>query len=77
MARAEVALSADILDYYATHAEAFLNPRAIHESPGAVCPGERLYRSPVGPLLVGVDDHRFSDRRVVRVLLQWQCEPLQ
>ena len=34
-AQAEVALSADILDYYATHAEAFLNPRAIHESPGA------------------------------------------
>jgi len=35
-ARAEVALSADILDYYATHAEAFLNPRAIHGSPGVV-----------------------------------------
>lgn len=34
-ARAEVALSADILDYYATHAGAFLNSRAIHESPGA------------------------------------------
>ena len=52
-ARAEVALSADILDYYATHAEAFLNPRAIHESPGAV-----LETRPLG-IILGIEPWNF------------------
>jgi succinate-semialdehyde dehydrogenase/glutarate-semialdehyde dehydrogenase len=34
-ARAEVALSADILDYYAQEAENYLEPRVLSESPGA------------------------------------------
>ena len=52
-ARAEVALSADILDYYATHAEAFLNTRAIHESPGAV-----LETRPLG-IILGIEPWNF------------------
>jgi succinate-semialdehyde dehydrogenase/glutarate-semialdehyde dehydrogenase len=34
-ARGEVGLSADILDYYADRAEAYLKPRPIPEAPGA------------------------------------------
>jgi succinate-semialdehyde dehydrogenase/glutarate-semialdehyde dehydrogenase len=60
-ARAEVALSADILDYYATHAEAFLNPRAIHESPGAV-----LETRPLG-IILGIEPWNFPYYQIARV----------
>ena len=60
-ARAEVALSADILDYYATHAEAFLNPRAIHESPGAF-----LETRPLG-IILGIEPWNFPYYQIARV----------
>ncbi len=60
-ARAEVALSADILDYYATHAEAFLNSRAIHESPGAF-----LETRPLG-IILGIEPWNFPYYQIARV----------
>jgi succinate-semialdehyde dehydrogenase/glutarate-semialdehyde dehydrogenase len=60
-ARAEVALSADILDYYASHAEAFLNPRAIHESPGAF-----LETRPLG-IILGIEPWNFPYYQIARV----------
>jgi succinate-semialdehyde dehydrogenase/glutarate-semialdehyde dehydrogenase len=42
-ARAEVALSADILDYYAKKAEHYLEPRLLSEPPGA-----ELHIGPIG-----------------------------
>jgi succinate-semialdehyde dehydrogenase/glutarate-semialdehyde dehydrogenase len=60
-ARAEVALSADILDYYATHAGALLNPRAIHEPPGAV-----LETRPLGIILC-IEPWNFPYYQIARI----------
>jgi len=60
-ARAEVALSADILDYYAEKAEHYLEPRLISESPGA-----ELHIEPIGVLL-GIEPWNFPYYQVARV----------
>lgn len=60
-ARAEVALSADILDYYAKKAENYLEPRALSESPGA-----ELHIEPIGVLL-GIEPWNFPYYQIARV----------
>jgi len=60
-ARAEVSLAASILDYYATHAEAFLKPQIIHESPGAF-----LETRPLG-IILGIEPWNFPYYQVARV----------
>jgi succinate-semialdehyde dehydrogenase/glutarate-semialdehyde dehydrogenase len=60
-ARAEVALSADILDYYAGKAEHYLQPRLLPESPGA-----ELHIEPLGVLL-GIEPWNFPYYQVARV----------
>jgi succinate-semialdehyde dehydrogenase/glutarate-semialdehyde dehydrogenase len=60
-ARAEVALSADILDYYATKAEHYLEPRLLSESPGA-----ELHIEPLGVLL-GIEPWNFPYYQIARV----------
>lgn len=61
-ARAEVGLSAAILDYYAINAEKFLKPRAIPESPGAV-----LHIEPIGVLLA-IEPWNFPYYQIARVV---------
>lgn len=58
---AEVGLSAAILDYYADHAEEFLAPRELPESPGAYVETE-----PIGAILA-VEPWNFPYYQVVRV----------
>jgi succinate-semialdehyde dehydrogenase / glutarate-semialdehyde dehydrogenase len=60
-ARAEVGLSADILDYYARRAEQFLAPRALLESPGAV-----VENRPIGVIL-GIEPWNFPYYQIARV----------
>lgn len=60
-ARAEVALSADILDYYAQKAENHLKPRILSESPGA-----ELHIEPLGVLL-GIEPWNFPYYQIARV----------
>ena len=60
-ARAEVALSADILDYYAKKAESYLQPRLLSESPGA-----ELHIEPIGVLL-GIEPWNFPYYQIARV----------
>jgi succinate-semialdehyde dehydrogenase/glutarate-semialdehyde dehydrogenase len=60
-ARAEVALSADILDYYAKKAENYLEPRVLCESPGA-----ELHIEPIGVLL-GIEPWNFPYYQIARV----------
>lgn len=60
-ARAEVALSADILDYYAKKAENYLEPRVLSESPGA-----ELHIEPIGVLL-GIEPWNFPYYQIARV----------
>ncbi len=60
-ARAEVALAADILDYYAKKAENYLKPRLLPESPGA-----ELHIEPVGVLL-GIEPWNFPYYQIARV----------
>lgn len=60
-ARAEVALSADILDYYAQEAENYLKPRVLTESPGA-----ELHIEPIGVLL-GIQPWNFPYYQIARV----------
>jgi succinate-semialdehyde dehydrogenase/glutarate-semialdehyde dehydrogenase len=60
-ARAEVALSADILDYYAGKAEHYLQPRLLPESPGA-----ELHIEPLGVLL-GIEPWNFPYYQVARL----------
>lgn len=60
-ARAEVGLSADILDYYAKNAQAFLRPRPLPESPGA-----ELHIEPIGVLL-GITPWNFPYYQIARV----------
>jgi succinate-semialdehyde dehydrogenase/glutarate-semialdehyde dehydrogenase len=58
---AEVGLSAAILDYYADHAESFLAPRELPESPGAVIETE-----PIGVIL-GIEPWNFPYYQLARV----------
>jgi len=60
-ARAEVGLSADILDYYAKRAEQFLAPKPIPESPGAV-----VETRPIGVIL-GIEPWNFPYYQIARV----------
>jgi succinate-semialdehyde dehydrogenase/glutarate-semialdehyde dehydrogenase len=60
-ARGEVALSADILDYYAGHGENYLKPRAIPDAPGNVV--ETL---PLG-IILGVEPWNFPYYQLARV----------
>jgi succinate-semialdehyde dehydrogenase/glutarate-semialdehyde dehydrogenase len=60
-ARAEVALSADILDYYAKKAQSYLEPRVLSESPGA-----ELHVEPIGVLL-GIEPWNFPYYQIARV----------
>ena len=58
---AEVSLSAAILDYYADHAESFLAPEELPESPGAVIETE-----PIGVIL-GIEPWNFPFYQLARV----------
>jgi succinate-semialdehyde dehydrogenase / glutarate-semialdehyde dehydrogenase len=58
---AEVGLSAAILDYYADHAESFLAPQELPESPGAVIETE-----PIGVIL-GIEPWNFPYYQLARV----------
>jgi succinate-semialdehyde dehydrogenase / glutarate-semialdehyde dehydrogenase len=58
---AEVGLSAAILDYYADHAEKFLAPQELPESPGAVIETE-----PIGVIL-GIEPWNFPYYQLARV----------
>lgn len=59
--RAEVSLSADILDYYAKKAENYLKPRVLTESHGA-----ELHLEPLGVLL-GIEPWNFPYYQIARV----------
>ena len=60
-ARGEVELSADILDYYATHAEAFLAPQPLAPSHGSA----HIQSSPLG-VLFGVQPWNFPYYQLAR-----------
>jgi succinate-semialdehyde dehydrogenase/glutarate-semialdehyde dehydrogenase len=60
-ARAEVGLSAAILDYYAQNAEKYLAPKLLPESPGA-----ELHTHPVGVLLA-IEPWNFPYYQIARV----------
>lgn len=60
-ARAEVALSADILDYYATRADTYLNPQPIAGVDGAV-----VEIHPTG-IILGVEPWNFPYYQLARV----------
>jgi succinate-semialdehyde dehydrogenase / glutarate-semialdehyde dehydrogenase len=59
--RGEVALSADIIEYYATHAEAFLAPETLHPSSGEAV----IESSPFG-VLFGVQPWNFPYYQLAR-----------
>ena len=59
--RGEVALSADILDYYAEHAEAFLAPQELDPSVGEA----RIENCPLG-VLFGVEPWNFPYYQLAR-----------
>jgi succinate-semialdehyde dehydrogenase / glutarate-semialdehyde dehydrogenase len=58
----EVTLAADILDYYAARAEAYLQPKAIAEKPGT-----KIHTLPIGVLL-GVEPWNFPYYQLARVV---------
>ena len=60
-ARAEVDLSADILDYYAAHAERYLQPQALTEAAGSV-----VETKPIG-IIFGVEPWNFPYDQLARV----------
>ncbi len=60
-ARGEVALSAAILEYYATHAKRYLQPQSISDAPGAV-----IETRPLGVIL-GVEPWNFPYYQLARV----------
>jgi succinate-semialdehyde dehydrogenase / glutarate-semialdehyde dehydrogenase len=60
-AQSEVALSADILDYYARNAEAFLRPQPIAEAPGAM-----IETAPLG-IILAVEPWNFPYYQIARV----------
>lgn len=57
----EVALTAAILEYYGSHAEAFLKPRPVADAPGA-----ELLIQPIGPLLA-IEPWNFPYYQLARV----------
>jgi succinate-semialdehyde dehydrogenase/glutarate-semialdehyde dehydrogenase len=59
--RAEVSLAADILDYYARHADAFLKPKPLPESPGAT-----LETRPLG-IVLAIEPWNFPYYQIARV----------
>jgi succinate-semialdehyde dehydrogenase/glutarate-semialdehyde dehydrogenase len=61
-ARGEVALSADILDYYAKNAEAFLAPQPLHPATGEA----HLESSPIG-VIFGVEPWNFPYYQLARL----------
>lgn len=60
-ARGEVVLSADIIEYYAKHAEAFLAPEKLHPSSGTA----EIQSSPFG-VLFGVEPWNFPYYQLAR-----------
>jgi succinate-semialdehyde dehydrogenase / glutarate-semialdehyde dehydrogenase len=60
-AHAEVAMSAAILDYYATKAESYLKPKLLTDTPGA-----ELHTNPIGVLL-GIEPWNYPYYQVARV----------
>ncbi len=60
-ARAEVVLAADILDYYADHAERYLQPQALTETTGSV-----VETKPIG-IIFGVEPWNFPYYQLARV----------
>jgi succinate-semialdehyde dehydrogenase/glutarate-semialdehyde dehydrogenase len=60
-ARREVESSASILDYYAKHAEAYLQPRPLPEVPGAA-----VHIEPIG-VLFGIEPWNFPYYQIARV----------
>ncbi|ADG18063.1 Aldehyde Dehydrogenase [Paraburkholderia atlantica] len=60
-ARKEVELSANILDYYAKHANAYLQPRPLAEAPGAT-----VHIEPIG-VLFGIEPWNFPYYQIARV----------
>lgn len=61
-AEAEVMVSAEILDYYADHAEQFLAPKEIPDSPGAV-----IETAPIGVILA-IEPWNFPYYQLTRVV---------
>jgi succinate-semialdehyde dehydrogenase / glutarate-semialdehyde dehydrogenase len=61
-ARAEVSLSADILDYYAKHGPDFLKPQNIPEAPGNI-----IETRPLG-IILGVEPWNFPYYQLARVV---------
>ncbi|MEW1819246.1 aldehyde dehydrogenase family protein [Arthrobacter sp. NPDC080031] len=61
-AEAEVQLAASILDYYADHVDAFLEPAPIVDSPGAY-----VQPHPIGPILA-IEPWNFPYYQVARVV---------
>ncbi|WP_241974860.1 aldehyde dehydrogenase family protein [Paraburkholderia sp. BL17N1] len=60
-ARKEVESAANILDYYAKHAHAYLKPRALDEAPGAA-----VHIEPIG-VLFGIEPWNFPYYQIARV----------
>ena len=60
-ARGEVMLSADIVDYYANHAERFLAPETLHPGSGEAV----IESSPIG-VLFGVEPWNFPYYQLAR-----------
>lgn len=60
-ARKEVESAASILDYYAKHAQAYLQPRPLAEAPGAA-----VHVEPIGVLL-GIEPWNFPYYQIARV----------
>jgi succinate-semialdehyde dehydrogenase/glutarate-semialdehyde dehydrogenase len=60
-ARKEVESSANILDYYAKHANAYLQPRPLAEAPGAA-----VHIEPIG-VLFGIEPWNFPYYQIARV----------
>ncbi|MCO4882243.1 NAD-dependent succinate-semialdehyde dehydrogenase [Paraburkholderia caribensis] len=60
-ARKEVESSANILDYYAKHAHAYLQPRLLDEAPGAA-----VHIEPIG-VLFGIEPWNFPYYQIARV----------
>ncbi|MFP3564907.1 NAD-dependent succinate-semialdehyde dehydrogenase [Paraburkholderia sp. SIMBA_030] len=60
-ARKEVESSANILDYYAKHAHAYLQPRPLAEAPGAT-----VHIEPIG-VLFGIEPWNFPYYQIARV----------
>ena len=60
-ARAEVTLAADILDYYAVHAERYLQPQPLTEATGSV-----VEMKPIG-IIFGVEPWNFPYYQLARV----------